>query len=372
MEEVTIIDYDHQGRGMARINDKIVFIPNTMIDEIVKIKITKDKKKYMEAEVVEFIKESPDRVKGICPYYKTCGGCDILHLQYIEQLEYKQNKIKNIVSRYLKEDIKINNIIPSDKQFNYRNKVTLQVDKNKIGYYSKKTNNITPIKKCLLIDDKLNNYISYIDKANEQIILRTNGTDVLDNNDNFIIKTIGKYKYLVSLKSFFQINDNVTYKMYEKIKEYCAATKEDNILDLYCGTGTIGIYLSENCNKVLGIEINKQAIRDANKNKELNNINNIEFIAEDVSKVINKIKFNPTIVVVDPPRAGLDEKTIKEIIKMAPHTLVYVSCDPMTLMRDLNILKYYFNIKEITPFDMFPNTYHVESVVLLRLKNVEK
>ena len=368
MEEVIIIDYDHHGRGMAKINDKIVFIPNTMIGEKVKIKITKNKKNYMEGKVIEYIEENKNRVKNLCPYYEKCGGCDILHIPYNEQLLYKENKIKNIVSRYLKDDIHINNIVKSDKQFNYRNKVTLHTNNNKIGYYEKNSNNIIPINNCLLLDPTLNNYIKTIDKTNEELVLRTNGIDILDDNNSSIIKNIGKYKYLVSLKSFFQVNDNVTYKLYEKIKEYCNSTKEDTILDLYCGTGTIGIYLSEYCNKVLGIEINKQAIIDANKNKDLNNINNIEFIAEDVSKIINKIKFKPSIIVVDPPRAGLDEKTIKEIIKINPNKLIYVSCDPMTLVRDLNILKYYFNIKEITPFDMFPNTYHVESVVLMNRK----
>ncbi len=368
MEEVIIIDYDHHGRGMAKINDKIVFIPNTMIGEKVKIKITKNKKNYMEGKVIEYIEENKNRVKNLCPYYEKCGGCDILHIPYNEQLLYKENKIKNIVSRYLKDDIHINNIVKSDKQFNYRNKVTLHTNNNKIGYYEKNSNNIIPINNCLLLNPTLNNYIKTIDKTNEELVLRTNGIDILDDNNSSIIKNIGKYKYLVSLKSFFQVNDNVTYKLYEKIKEYCNSTKEDTILDLYCGTGTIGIYLSEYCNKVLGIEINKQAIIDANKNKDLNNINNIEFIAEDVSKIINKIKFKPSIIVVDPPRAGLDEKTIKEIIKINPNKLIYVSCDPMTLVRDLNILKYYFNIKEITPFDMFPNTYHVESVVLMNRK----
>lgn len=368
MEEVTIIDYDHHGRGMAKINDKIVFIPNTMIGEIVKIKVTKNKKNYMEAQVIEYIKESKNRIKNLCPYYDKCGGCDILHLPYNEQLQYKENKIKNIISRYLKKDIKINNIIKSDKQFNYRNKVTLHAQNSKIGYYERNTNNIIPISNCLLLDTSLNNYIKTIDKLNEDLILRTNGKDILDDNNSFIKKNIGRYKYLVSLKSFFQVNDNVTFKLYEKVKEYCNSTREDNILDLYCGTGTIGIYLSDECNKVLGIEINKQAIIDANKNKELNNINNIDFIASDVSKVINKIKFKPSIIVVDPPRAGLDEKTIKEIIKMNPNKLVYVSCDPMTLVRDLNILKYYFKIEELTPFDMFPNTYHVECVCILKLK----
>ena len=368
MEEVTIIDYDHQGRGMAKINDKIVFIPNTMIGEIVKIKITKNKKNYMEAKVIEYIKENEKRIKKLCPYYEKCGGCDILHLPYDEQLIYKENKIRNIISRYLKEDIKINSIVKSDKHFNYRNKVILHANNNKIGYYEKNTNNIISINNCLLLDPSLNKYIKTLNKIDNELVLRTNGIDILDDDNSFIIKNIGEYKYLVSLKSFFQINDNVTYKLYEKVKEYCNSTKEDNILDLYCGTGTIGIYLSKECNSVLGIEINKQAIMDANKNKELNNITNIEFIAQDVSKVINKIKFKPSIIVVDPPRAGLDEKTIKEIIKMNPRRLVYVSCDPMTLVRDLNILKYYFNIKEITPFDMFPNTYHVETISLLEKK----
>ena len=367
MQEVTIIDYDHQGRGMARINNKICFIPNTMIDEIVKVNITKEKKNFMEAEVVEYIKTNPNRKDNICPYYTTCGGCDILHLEYEEQLKYKYNKVVNIIKRYVNEDIKINNII-SDKQFNYRNKVTLQVEKNKVGFYSKKSNTITPIKECKLLDESLNNYIKTITNTSEKIVLRTNGKDVLDNYQDRIIKYIGDKKYEVSLESFFQVNDNVTYKLYEKVKEYVNSNNEDYVLDLYCGTGTIGIYLADNSKEVLGIEINKQAIKDANRNKEINNLNNIKFIADDVAKVINKIEFKPTIVVVDPPRAGLDEKTIKEVVKMNPKRLVYVSCDPMTFARDLNILKYYFNIKEITPFDMFPNTYHVENVCLLERK----
>ncbi len=364
-EVVTITSYDHKGRGIARINDKIVFIPNTITNEIVEIEIIKNKKNYMEAKVISFIKESPNRIKNICPYYPTCGGCDLLHLSYVEQLKYKEEKIHNIITRYTKADIKIKPIVPSDKQFNYRNKVTFQTDNGKIGYYSKESNNIIALDNCALLDQRLNEYLSNIKDAKEKIVLRTNSHDVLDNSNDTIIKEIGKYKYLVSLDSFFQINDNVTYKMYEQIKRYCNATKEDSILDLYCGTGTIGIYLSDSCKEVLGIEINSQAIKDANQNKKLNNISNINFIASDVSKVINKIKFKPTIVVVDPPRAGLDEKTIKEIIKINPRTLVYTSCDPMTLARDLNILKYYFKIDEITPFDMFPNTYHVECVCVL-------
>lgn len=367
MFEVVITGYDHQGRGISRINDKIAFIPNTIIDEVVKVKIIKEKKNFIEAEVIEYIKESPDRVYNICPYYKECGGCDLLHIKYEDQLKYKQDKIENIISRYTKENIKINKIVPSDNIYNYRNKVTFQSKDNTLGFYKKSSNDIIKIDYCKLIDNKLNEYLKNINDYGNKVVLRTNGIEVLDD-DTYIIKNIGNYKFKVSIESFFQINDNVTYKMYEKIKEYCSSSIEDNILDLYCGTGTIGIYLSDKAKNVLGIEINKSAIHDAFENKELNNIKNIDFIASDVGKVIDKIKFNPDIVVVDPPRAGLDNKTIETLIHINPKKLVYTSCDPMTLARDLNILKEHFNIIELTPFDMFPNTYHVESVCVLERK----
>jgi 23S rRNA (uracil1939-C5)-methyltransferase len=368
--EVEILSYDHQGRGIGRINDKIIFIPNTIPGEIVNIKVTKDKKKFMEGEVINFIKESPYRVKDLCPYYETCGGCDLLHIPYSEQLKYKQDKVNNIIKRYVGDNIKINDIIPSDNIYHYRNKVTYHIDGKNIGFYEKKSNKIVTIDKCLLLDKCLNEY--QVDSINnrKEIVLRTNVKEVLDNNKNKILINIGKYKYKVSLEAFFQVNTNVTYKMYEKIKEYANATNNDYVLDLYCGTGTIGIYVSDTCKEVLGIEINEQAIKDANDNKELNNITNIKFVASDVAKVIDKLGFNPSIILVDPPRAGLDNKTINEIIKMNPSRIVYTSCDPMTLARDLKILKEAYSIKEITPFDMFPNTYHVENVCLLERNEI--
>lgn len=367
-EVVTIIDYDHQGRGLGKINNKVIFIPNTIIDEVVEVKIINEKKSYMEGIVTKYIKTSPLRVANTCPYYDTCGGCDLLHLPYEEQLKYKQKKIINIMERYVKDKFEIKEIVKSDNQFNYRNKVTFQANKDNIGFFNKKSNRITNIDTCLLLDKCLNKYLHELKNDNKKIVLRTNGKDILDNNNDCIIKQINNFKYYVSLESFFQINDNVTIKMYDKIKEYCGKDKVDMILDLYCGTGTIGIYVSKCATKVIGIEINKQAIKDANRNKKLNKVNNIEFIANDVSKVINKLKINPDIIIVDPPRAGLDEKTIKTIIKMNPQKVIYTSCDPMTLARDLNILKYYFKIEELTPFDMFPNTYHVECITLLTNK----
>ena len=179
--------------------------------------------------------------------------------------------------------------------------------------------------------------------------------------DKTILEKLDEFEYIISPQSFFQINKNICLKLYRKIKEYVG--ENNKVLDLYCGCGSIGIFVSKN-NEVLGVEINKSAIKDANKNKKLNKLNKINFICGDSSIENN---FKPNIIIVDPPRSGLNDKTIKKINKLKPEKLIYVSCDPMTLVRDLNKLDL-FNIVEITPFDMFPNTKHCESLCLLRKK----
>lgn len=166
------------------------------------------------------------------------------------------------------------------------------------------------------------------------------------------------------------MNTYQTIKLYNKVVEYAKLSGNEKILDLYCGTGTIGLYLSHYCKEVVGIEINKDAIKDAFKNKEINNINNVDFQCGDVSTIINNIEFKPDIVIVDPPRSGLDKNTINQLIKINPKKIIYISCDPVTLARDLNLLKEKYKINEITPVDMFVNTYHVETVVLM--SRVEK
>ena len=187
-------------------------------------------------------------------------------------------------------------------------------------------------------------------------------------SDSSIITNIGNYKYYVSLDSFFQVNETLTEKLYDKVRDYVKEISPSNTLDLYCGTGTIGIYVSKYTNHVLGIDCNQSNILDANKNKELNKVENIEFIASKVEDVIENIKDKYDLIIVDPPRAGLDPKTIKTIKEMSPINISYVSCDPVTLMRDLNILKEHYNIVEITPFNMFPRTYHCESIAVLERK----
>ena len=399
---IEITSMDHNGRGISRINGKIVFVNNALPGEIVEIKTIEENKKYIVADVKKYIKKSENRIDSPCPYFEICGGCDIMHLSYKEQLEFKQNKIINIVNKYLDSNIKINKIIECNNNFYYRNKITFHVNNN-IGFFSKHTNDIVKINKCLISNIHINNIIKELNKLNLKeiskitcryginelmIIIKTNNKNLcIDNLKNiahsiyleinneytliygkkYINEQLDKFKFILSPNSFFQVNQNVCLKLYKKIKEYVGTNK--NILDLYCGIGSIGIFISEK-NNVLGVEINKNAVKDATKNKEINKLNNINFICGDSGKEIKKLNFNPNIIIVDPPRNGLNKETINNILQFKCDNIIYISCDPMTMVRDLNILKNDYLIKEITPLDMFPNTKHVECITLLQKNSV--
>lgn len=408
---VKIERLDHNGRGIGKINNKVVFVRNALVGEVVRVKVTAEKKKYMEAEIIEMIEESPNRVSSLCPYFNECGGCNLLHMSYTKQLDFKENKVRDILTRYTSLrniDNILKPIIPSDIPFGYRNKVTFHV-KDNIGFYKSKTNELIPINKCLLISDKMNELLKYIndnialsnidsfvikDMGNCQMML----TLYLHSNSNlaeleallkdkvaslqFFVKnkhykTVGNSKiiaklenfsFLVSPSSFFQVNLSQTVKLYHKILDYCDLEVNTNVLDLYCGTGTIGIFLSKHCRKVLGVEINEDAVNDAKENQQLNGISNINFMAGDTKNILKKVAFKADVIVVDPPRSGLDASVVKELMEIGAKKIVYVSCDPVTLARDLEALSEAYCVKEITPVDMFPQTYHVESVVLLQRK----
>lgn len=391
---------DHNGRGITKLDNKTVFVKNALPNEIVEIKIKKEKKKYIEADVVKYISTSKDRINPKCPYYDHCGGCNIMHLSYENQLKFKQDKIENIINRFLNIKTKLNNIVGSDTNEIYRNKTTFQI-KEKLGFYNNDSYDIVSVDNCIISNSLINNCIKYLKELNlsdiTKITCRTASNELmviietlnenldinslkniatsiyLKKNDNYIhiygkeyiYETLGNYKFKISPESFFQININTCLKLYNKIKEYVGTNKK--IIDLYCGTGSIGIFVSKN-NTVIGIEISESAFKDAEENKNINNIDNINFLCGDSGKKLNDLKFKPDVIIVDPPRSGLNKETIDNILKFNANEIIYVSCDPMTLVRDLNILNKYYNIKEITPFDMFPNTHHIENIAYLTKK----
>ncbi len=400
MDNVKITDLDFQGRGIARIDNVVTFVDNALKGENVEIEITKKSKKFNEAKVLNIKKKSNKRVEPLCPYYQICGGCDLMHMDYQSQLEFKKEKVKTTLKKFANISPKIEAIIPSDEIFNYRNKITFHVSNN-IGFFEKNTNDFVKIDKCLICDSNINKLIKKLKKleleyitnitirvskmtlekmiiieATKNIdtkILDKSGSIYLKIKDKYIHKSGNKniaekmndYVFYISPSSFFQVNTLQAIKLYDKVKEYASLTGNENVLDLYCGTGTIGIYLSNQAKKVYGIEINEDAIKDANYNKKVNSIKNIEFYALNANQFLTKVKDDIDVLIVDPPRSGLDKRTINSILKLNPSKIIYVSCDVATLARDLNILKENYNILKVTPVDMFPNTCHCESVCIL-------
>lgn len=395
--KVNITDLDHKGNGIAKIDNKIIFIPKSIPGDYIDIDIIKDKKKYSEGIIKEIINSSEDRIESLCPYYSICGGCNISNLNYKNQLEYKKNKVINIFKRYLSLNINPE-ILGSDIRYEYRNKITYKLENNNIGLISL-NNKLINIDNCYLVSNKVNNLYKELKKeelssvnkiiikeCDNGLLLEIDGHMNINNISNLCLSiyqnkeciyykedgyiNINNLKYKISMNSFFQVNTSNIPKLYNTILEYGNFTSNDKVIDLYCGVGSISLYISNYVKSVLGIEIIEDAIKDAKENAKINHITNCKFICGDVSKLIDD-NINGNIVIVDPPRIGLDEHTIDILNKITIDKLIYVSCDPMTLVRDIKRLHQY-QLADITLVDMFPQTHHVECVSLLHRKKLEK
>jgi len=391
--EVLINKLDHFGNGIGRINDKVIFVKRGLVGEIVDVNVTKDKKKFMEGEIKEVVKASSSRIKSICPYYDKCGGCNFLHTTYPEEINFKKNKGIELLGN-------VNKFYETYK-LNYRNKVTLHVKGDKLGFYKEKTNDVIDINYCYLLDDKIN---FVIDKLNDYIksnihelktvVIRTNGNDVLLDINGFVTDdffdefefldtivynnevmkgngyleyVIDNKKFIVNAKSFFQVNNNGLEAINKIIKEHLENSDCHTVLDLYSGISTWGILVSNYAKKIISIEENSFATHDALINKKLNNLDNLEVINGRVEDYIDRFK-DIDLVIIDPPRSGLDKKTKEYLKKIKSKKMIYISCDMITLKRDLEELSDIYRIVDINLVDMFKKTYHVESVVLLELK----
>ena len=397
MFEVKIEKLDNQGRGICYVNNKITFVENALPDEQVKIRLTKESKKYNEAEVIEYLTTSSSRVASPCPYFKECGGCELLNLSYENTCKYKKEKLENILSKYANIKTKVE-IVTSKKNLNYRNKITLKVDNGKYGYYAPKTHKLVQVDNCLLAEPAISNFIKDISKLNVkngEVIIRSNYNSelliwiksqskvkpnisylkskhkivgILLNDqplegDTSFIEIINHQLFTVSYDSFFQVNRDICSKLFNLINNHI--NDNETILDLYCGVGTLGINASKNAKKAFGIEIVKNAVLNAISNSKINKRDNIYYMLGDVSTCLPKIKDKVDTIIVDPPRAGLDKVTKDTIIEFNPNKIIYVSCDPMTLSRDLKELSSYYNIIEVKGLDMFPHTQHIETFCVL-------
>ena len=396
---VKILRLDDQGRGIGYINDKIIFIPNTLPNEEVIVEIEKETSKYYVGKAIEYVNKSDRRVNSKCPYYDLCGGCNLLHMSYEDSIEYKLNKFKNILSKFANITSNIE-VIENKDIFNYRNKVEFKIENYEWGYYNSNTHNFVSIKECLLAKNSINKVLEnkdLFDIKSGNIIIRSNYNDeilIVINSEEKVnididklrikVKLVGivvndkiyygeKYfiekfndkLFKVNYNSFFQINNYITNEMINIINDNSYG---DNLLDLYCGVGFLGQCVSDKYNKIYGIEINENSIIDAINNAKINNIKNTYYICGDSAKCIRKINDKIDTLLIDPPRTGLVKNMVSDVISVGAERIIYVSCNPISLARDLSNLEYLYNVDKVYLLDMFSNTYHFESVTILNRK----
>ena len=399
MPKVLIEKLDDFGRGIAHINNKVIFVENALPEEEVEIKIINDKNSFSVSEVTNYLKLSKDRIKSKCPYFEVCGGCNLLHLNYENTLTFKQNKIKELLKKNKINYDKEIEIIKNDNPFYYRNKISLKIENGKLGYYEENTHKLIEIKECITTKHSINEVIKnykLLNLDNAKLTIRSNNNDeilliieskkkeynielaklkekiklvgIIYNDrtiygENFFYERINNKLFKVSYNSFFQVNENITSKLFDLIN--INTDKDSTVLDLYSGVGTLGIVASTKVKEVYSMEIDKNAVLNGITNAKLNKRDNIKFMLGDVSKLISKVDLSFDTLIIDPPRKGLDKKTREFILKKIPKKIIYISCEPNTLIRDLKELESIYEISDFKIMDMFSNTYHVESFVVL-------
>ena len=416
------VDMSVDGQGIARAGDLVVFVKGMIKGEEADVKIIAEKKNYSFGIIDKLIVASPYRVKSDCPIAYKCGGCDYRHIDYRYQLELKKGVLINTFP-----DLKVHDIEGCDDPYYYRNKIQIPCADHKMGFYRKFSNDIVEFDDCLieskianemikdlkglLLNTKMEHYIRHVlikvGKMTGEVMLAfiVNSFDVdlsdvttfmtskypmirsviMNLNDkktnvilgddervlfgeNHIYDEFDGIKVRLSLKSFYQVNHAQMLKLYHLAKTLSEVDENKDVLDLYCGIGTISMYMSRFARHVTGVEIVKQAIENANDNARMNDIHNVDFVLADAGKDMDKYIKGKDIVILDPPRKGVSKELIESLKKNQTRKIVYVSCNPATLARDLELFKDTYKLNDIYPVDMFPYTIHTECVTSLDLK----
>ncbi len=433
--EIEITGMTDDGSGVGRAEGIAVFVPYTIVGEVARVIIIKVNKSFAIGKLLDIIKPSEHRVKSDCEYYYKCGGCQLRHMDYDAEIEFKYNKVKECITRIGGISTPLSPVVCADARSRYRNKVQLPVSEKGIGFYRRNSHDVIDMDDCLLqneyVADIVNairlwmnkfNIAAYNEKENSGILrhvyirsgksgimvaLVSNTTDIPHTDDivsmlralslpitsiicnintkntnvvlgkenrvlwgdGYIKDNIGDVEFKISPNSFYQVNNPQTQRLYEIVRSMANMTGKEIVWDIYCGIGTIGQYIAKDAKKIIGIEIVPQAVEDARKNAEMNKIGNSEYHCGLAERIAPKLVGNtdaPDVVVLDPPRKGCEEVLLDTVVKLKPKRIVYVSCKPSTLARDLKYLESRgYKTCEIVPVDMFPGTSHIETVALL-------
>jgi 23S rRNA (uracil1939-C5)-methyltransferase len=463
--EVIVQDYAAEGKALAKIEGKVLFIEGAVPGDVVDVRLTKNKKDWAEGKAIHFHSHSNKRVSPFCTHFGVCGGCKWQMLPYDLQLTYKHNEVVQHLRRLAKIELpEPEPIIGCTHTTRYRNKLEftfsnrrfLTKEEMNIGLVAQEGQHqqalgfhvprlfdkVIDITTCHLMAEPANAIKNTIRSFAQQqgyafydirnhtgwlrtLIIRVTTTGqtmvnvcfgyedkqervkLLDHlleqvpgittllytinqkkNDSlhdqqpivytgtgYALEKLGHFQFKIGPKSFFQTNTFQAEKLYQVTRAFAELTGKETVYDLYCGTGSIGIFVSPEAKKIIGVEVIAEAVEDAKENAALNNIQHARFFAGDVSDICTADFFDehgkPDVIITDPPRAGMHEKLVKKIVEMQAPIVVYVSCNPATQARDLQLLNDKYRVTRIQPVDMFPHTHHIENVVQLKLKNNE-
>lgn len=385
------------GEGPALAYDstgKVLFVRYVLPGELVKVKIYKEAKDYAMADPSEILESSPLRVEAPCEYFSMCGGCDYQMISYQEQLNLKKQLVEETFKKIAGIEFALTDILQSPKELEYRNNMTYKVNPRRelIGFFRKDSKSIVDISRCALempiISKALHSMkTQHLEQLEEypfpkhNFKVRATTTDEIgvywvpskDYESDAVYETITaagySIKYKISKDSFFQVNPYLVPYWIEKIISFLDSKNNEKIIDLYCGIGLITLFVSHYAKETIGVEIAKSSVEDANHNKEINNITtNVEFMLGDAGECLKTIG-EADVMIVDPPRAGMDETTRNLLLEYQPKKIIYSSCKASTMARDIGILLDKYELKELCLVDMFPQTHHVELLSLLELKD---
>jgi 23S rRNA (uracil1939-C5)-methyltransferase len=459
LHNVVMENYAAEGKSLARVDGKVIFVENTIPGDEVDVLLQKNKKDWGEGIALHFHNYSNLRVEPFCQHFGVCGGCQWQMLPYQQQLQYKQQQVTDNLKRIGKVTLpEIMPIVGAEETTRYRNKMEytfankrfllseelnnpdISTEENVAGFHARGFfDKVVPIFECHLQSEPTNfirlavwNYakehglthydirqhtgflrnlqirlattgelmvnivFAYEDKSKRLGLLRfieekfpeittllytinTKKNDSLFDQEpkvykgkGYIIEKLEDFEFKISPKSFFQTNTKQGEKLYKITREFAELTGEETVYDLYCGTGSIGIFVSKQAKKIIGVEVIEEAINDAKENAQINNLSHAEFFTGDVIDICDDAFFEqhgkPDVIITDPPRAGMHEKLVTKLLDIAAPLIVYVSCNPATQARDLSLLNEKYEVTKIQPVDMFPHTLHIENIVQLKLR----
>jgi 23S rRNA (uracil1939-C5)-methyltransferase len=398
---VDLTTFAYGGESLGRLPDgRAIFVPFTFPGETVRVRLIEEKAGYARGELLEVIHASPDRITPRCIHYTLCGGCHYQHIPYERQLIVKTDILRDQLERIAHmQALTVEPCVPSPNPYYYRNHVQFHLtEQGKLGYQQMRSTRTFAVQECHLPEEGLNQLWPQLDfdpwPGLDRIHLRQgveddtilvlessedrppeisiedltlsvvhrgpSGNQVLAGSEYVVIEVLG-HDFRVSAGSFFQVNTPQATAMISHLTEQLQVNSSDTVLDIYAGVGFFSAFLAPLAERLIAIESSENACEDFTIN--LNEFDNVELYQATAEEVLPELDVHPQVVIVDPPRSGVSRQAMDSILALSPEILAYISCDPATLARDARrLIEDGYFLKQITPFDLFPQTYHIESI----------